>query len=60
MKIVCISLNSIFLQVKLQDKISKEVFIFNFDQWFSKDLDNGDLTKELPVITDGVEPLAGN
>ncbi|XP_059163011.1 lipoxygenase homology domain-containing protein 1-like [Physella acuta] len=46
------------LEVKLQDKISKEIFIFNFDQWFSKDLDNGDLTKELPVITDEVEPLA--
>ncbi|KAK3777632.1 hypothetical protein RRG08_021747 [Elysia crispata] len=44
-------------EVKLEDKASGQVYIFPFDRWLSRDMGDGDLACELPVVLSGMETL---
>ncbi|CAL1540914.1 unnamed protein product [Lymnaea stagnalis] len=45
-------------EVRLQEKTTKETYTFTFDRWISNDTEDGDLTRELPVMREGRVPLA--
>ena len=39
--------------MKLVDKNSEETLVFTVDRWLGRDKDDGDLSRELPVVTAG-------
>ena len=43
----------------MTDTATNEKFVFNFNRWLSRELDDGDMVRELPVIVSGKEPLQG-
>ena len=49
--------NILFPKVKLIDSSTKEETIFIFNRWLSRELDDGDMVRELPVSSPGKEPL---
>ncbi|XP_013396607.1 lipoxygenase homology domain-containing protein 1 isoform X2 [Lingula anatina] len=44
-------------EVILQDKHTEESFIFHFDRWMSRDMDDHDVVREMAVQRDGKEVL---
>ena len=43
----------------MTDTSTSDKFVFNFNRWLSRELDDGDMVRELPVIVPGKEPLQG-
>ena len=46
-------------QILLEDAHTKEEFRLSVDRWFSKEKDDGEVFRELPVLTINQEPLPG-
>ena len=46
-------------EVKMEDKDTKEEFIFKFDRWMNREKDDADVVRELPVLRDGKSELEG-
>ncbi len=44
-------------QVKLQDKHSGKLHVFDFDRWLDRGRDDHDVVRELPVRADGDQGL---
>lgn len=39
--------------MKLTDQKTEEEMVFSFNRWLARDMDDGDLCRELPVIRTG-------
>ena len=44
-------------QVLLIDKTTKEEYVFRFDRWMGRSMDDCDLARELPVMKTGGQPV---
>ena len=49
----------LYFQVKMTDINTKKEMVFSFNRWLSRELDDGDMVRELPVSMPGKEPLPG-
>lgn len=45
--------------LKMQDLNGKTELLFKFDRWLSRSKDNGEIMRELPVVSKGKEVLPG-
>ena len=43
----------------MKDKNTEELFTFSFNRWLSRDKEDGDLSRELPVVSADRELLQG-
>ena len=43
----------------MTDINTKKEMVFSFNRWLSRELDDGDMVRELPVSMPGKEPLPG-
>lgn len=39
-------------QIKMKDRATGQTLVFVFDRWFSRDMDDHDLVRELPALKD--------
>ncbi|XP_012939779.1 lipoxygenase homology domain-containing protein 1 isoform X2 [Aplysia californica] len=44
-------------EVKLKDKSTDETYVFSFNRWMSRDMEDGDLSRELPLVAADKELL---